>query len=229
MKNLGFLAVMALIMMFGCSKDEMTTGEQELFSVEKNSQPVIDANRPGSPNSLSIIQFLGKSNILNDFYVSCFDPNPFTDPEAARHIYQKGNFSGKLVGFGKINSKESEYIFTGCDKIVDYNEWATGNYDEKDAYEITGTGKIYLTARDYCNVTISFILLPNYYPDDGFDGGNISEGVLTINEGETAGKLEALNNKIFNIYRDGVRYPYGINLTTGEIGLRISENIQGTN
>ena len=45
MKKLGILAIMALIIMFGCSKEEMTNTEQDLFSVEENDQAVIGEKR----------------------------------------------------------------------------------------------------------------------------------------------------------------------------------------
>ncbi len=217
MKKFSFLAVMALLMMFGCSKEEVINTEQETFSVEKNSQPVIDANKPGSHIRLSFIEFIGTSDFLSSYFDSCLDPNPTTS--ADRNILEKGNFSGKLLGIGKINSKSSKYYYTGCEKIPGYIE-AEGE-DAVLAYKIKAYGNIHLTAGDTCNVNMSFYLLPKYNSIDGFDGGFITKGELIISEG--SGKLEAFNNKIFKVYRGGIRYPYNINLATGDIGLYITE------
>jgi len=207
MKKLGILAAMALLMMFGCSKDEVITTEQEPISVEKNDQPVINGARPGSATmSVSGISFFGtsaKSDLAEGLVNGCL-PSP-------RKLLKYGTFRGNLSGYGKINSSSSTYSFTSCEEAdID----SPPNYGEPLMYKLIAEGKLSLGTRDYCSITITGNLYPWFYVESNFDGG-LFIGKATTHSG--VGKLKSFN-QTFEIYRSGVNI-YGINLKTGEIGL----------
>ncbi len=207
MKNYRFLAVMALLMMFGCSKDEVTNTDQELFSVEKNNQPVVNGARPGSATmSVSGISFFGtstKSDLAEGFVNGCL-PSP-------RKLLKYGTFSGKLAGYGTINSSLSTYSFTSCEEAdID----SPPNYGEPLMYKLIAEGILSLGTRDHCSITITGNLYPWYNTAIQFDGGTFI-GKATTHSG--VGKLKNFN-KTFEVYRSGMNN-YGINLKTGEIGL----------
>lgn len=213
MKNIGILAVMALLMVFGCSKDELVTTEQEQYPVERNNEPVINGKRPVSGNSMgSRINFFSISIKNEDFLTGCIPNNSITNTE--RKLLKTGTFSGNLKDYGKINSSLSWYTFSLC-KEADINP---PNMGEPKMYKLIAEGKIYLSSRDYCSITITGNLYPWYYSEIQFDGG-VFIGSATTSSG--VGKLKNFN-KTFEVYRSGVSY-YNINLKTGEIGLNIRE------
>ncbi len=218
MKNLGFIAVLALLMMFGCSKDEVITTEQEPFSVEKNNQPVINGARPGSATmSVSGISFFS-SSIKNDLFIKQWtqeDKVLYPYLTLNRNILSQGNFSGKLSGYGTINSSLSRYTFSSCiEAPID----SPPNYGEPLMYKLIADGIIYIGTRDYCSITITGNLYPWFNAESNFDGG-LFIGKATTHSG--FGKLKNFN-KTFEVYRSGVNI-YNINLKTGEIGLNIRD------
>ena len=220
MKNLGFIAVMALLMMFGCSKDEVITTEQEPFSVEKNSQPVINGEKgPTNGNSgVGGISFFCTSNKDGDFIKEWTQEavNPYPNIKLDRKLLRNGTFKGNLSGYGKINSTlNSTYTFISCEPaLID----CPPNCGEPMMYKLIADGTIYISTRDYCSITITGNLYPWYYTDIRFDGG-LFIGTATTHGG--AGKLKNFN-KTFWIWRSGMDRS-GINLTTGEMALNIME------
>ena len=211
MKNIGFIAVTALLMMFGCSKDELIITEQEPFSVENNNQTVVNGKRPVSVNSMgSRISFLSTSIKNGELLIGCIPNNSITNTE--RKILKTGTFKGTLKDYGKINSSLSWYTFSSCIE-ADINP---PNKGEPKMYKLIAEGKIYLNSRDYCSITIVGNLYPWYYTDIQFDGG-VFIGSATTSSG--VGKLKNFN-KTFEVYSSG---DFNINLKTGEIGLNIRE------
>lgn len=214
MKKLRILAVLTLLMMSGCSKEEVTTSEQEPFSVEKNNQPVINGARPGSATmSVSGISFFSSSIKDGEFLTGCIPNNRITNAE--RKLLRNGTFSGKIVGIGTINSSLSKYTFSSCAEAdID----SPPNAGEPKMYNLIADGKIYLSTRDYCSITITGNVYPWYYTDIQFDGG-LFIGKATTHSG--VGKLKNFN-KTFEVYSFGMSSP-GINLTTGEMVLNIRD------
>ncbi|MDO9038987.1 MAG: hypothetical protein Q7U59_11640 [Lutibacter sp.] len=211
MKKFGILAVMSLLMMFSCAKDDLINTEQGPFSIEENNQPVINGARPGSATmSVSGISFFGtstKSDLAEGFVNGCLP--------STRKLLKYGTFSGKLAGYGTINSSLSIYAFTACEKApID----SPPNYGEPLMYKLTAEGKLSLGTRDYCFITITGNLYPWFYVESNFDGG-LFIGKATTHSG--VGKLKGLS-KTFQVYRSGMNI-YGINLQTGEISLNIRD------
>jgi hypothetical protein len=204
MKKFSFLALVALLMIFGCSKEEIINTEQEPFSTEENNQPVVNGNKSGSVNSrYGMISFFSTSIKNNEFVNGCL-PSP-------RKLLKQGTFIGNIQDFGKINSSLSRYTFSYCKEApID----SPPNYGEPLMYKLIGDGKIYLSTRDYCSITITGNVYPWYYTDIQFDGG------LFIGKATTSSGVGKLNNfnKTFEVYSNG-----RINLTTGEIPLNIRD------
>ncbi|MHB1108123.1 MAG: hypothetical protein ACYCZ2_17345 [Lutibacter sp.] len=210
MKKFKFLAVMALLMIFGCSKDEVITTEQDSFSVEKNGQPVINGARPGSTTSeISRINFYSTSIKNGEFLTGCIPNYSITNTE--RKLLKTGTFKGTLKDFGKINSSLSGYTFSSC---IEADIDSPPNYGEPKMYQLIAEGTISLGTRDNCSIRITGNVYPWYYTDIQFDGG-LFIGTATTSSG--TGKLKNFN-KTFEIYSNG-----RINLTTGEIPLNIRE------
>lgn len=205
MKKIGFqIVVLALLLIMACSKDDLITTEQDLFSVEKNNQAIVNGNRAGSVNtSVSGISFFSNS-IKNDKFIN--DCLPST-----RKLLEQGTFSGKMAGIGAINSSLSYYSFTSCKEAPTDSP---PNYGEPLMYKLIANGKIYISTRDYCSITITGNVYPWYYTDIQFDGG-LFTGKATTYSG--IGKLKNLN-KTFEVYSNG-----RINLETGEISLNIRD------
>ncbi len=219
MKKFGVLAVMALLLMFGCSKDDLITTEQDLISVEENSQPIVNGNKQGLVNAkFGKISFfstsLKNSGFIKEWTQEAEDPYP--NLKLDRKLLHGGKFSGNLSGFGKINSTlNSTYTFTFCEPLpID----SPPNYGERLMYNFLAKGEIYLNTSDHCSITITGNLYPWYYADIQFDGGLVI-GTATTHDG--VGKLKNFN-KTFWIWRRGMDRR-GINLTTGEISLDIME------
>lgn len=198
------IVVLALFLIMGCSKDDLINTEQEPISAEENNHSVVNGNRTGSVNtSLSGISFFS-SSIKNDKFIN--DCLPST-----RKLLEQGTFSGKIAGIGSINSSLSYYSFTSCKEApID----SPPNYGEPLMYKLVANGKIYISTRDYCSITITGNAYPWYYTDIQFDGG-LFIGKATTYSG--IGKLKNLN-KTFEVYSNG-----RINLETGEISLNIRD------
>jgi len=220
MKKFGILAVLAMSMMFSCSKDEVITTEQVPISVEKNSQPIINGEKgPTNGNSgVGGISFFSTSNKDGDFIKEWTQEavNPYPNIKLDRKILRNGTFRGKLNGYGTINSTlSSSYTFASCEPApID----CPPNCGEPLMFKLIGYGTIYISTRDYCSITITGNLYPWYYTDIRFDGGFFI-GIATTYGG--AGKLKNFN-KPFWIWRSGMDRS-GINLTTGEISFDIRE------
>jgi len=204
MKKLSFLAVLALLMMFGCSKEEMTNTDQELFSVEKNNQSVIGEKRGlGNPDAFgSEIKFYFKSDITS-IPIDCLKPYKFPIT---------GKVEGKIHGYGIINPNSSFYNVINCEKVTDVREL----WGEKDKYNIEITATVFITVNDSFNIHLNGNFYPWFVnPPYGYPCGSFEQISCTTLGGK--GKFEDFNNIDFDV-RGGLR---GINLETGEMILSI--------
>ncbi len=229
MKKLEILAVMALLMMFGCSKDEVITDEQETFSVKENNQSVFNSDQRGKPGSpVSEIRFVS-SSIENGIFIEegCLI-SPYSPP-LIRRLLKEGMFSGSIGSYGNINPKLSKYEIVGCDLTPNDKYNREDIYSEVNMYKLTIEGRISLSPKEYCTIQISGNVYPISYTDYAggphawinFDGGNF-EGIGTIDSG--LGKLTGLNNKTFRIY--GSIFTSGINdFKNGKINLIITDKL----
>ncbi|MHB1148491.1 MAG: hypothetical protein ACYC01_12960 [Lutibacter sp.] len=217
MKNLGFSAVMALLMMFGCAKDEVITTEQESFSVEKNGQPVIYGEKGPTKDNAGVgtgIWFKGTSSVDSPSL-----PIYFSSESAEMQILSEGNFNGRLIGYGKINEIDSKYVITiesQEDKIpfqplVDC--W--GQY----IYNLEISGIVYITDRD--SSFFSFTLTGKFHTSHDFSYSNLIYKGMSGQEG-IIGKITDGQNK-FSSWKDKPLNGsvWCDNLETGIINLNI--------
>jgi hypothetical protein len=208
MKKIKILAVMALLMTFGCSNEDLINTEQNSEVLEGNLS-LINGERKNNPNNgVSSIVFYSNSIVNTNFVSDCL-------PEGL-DLLKQGNFSGNLSGFGKLNANLSRYQFISCE------EWpidSPPNYGEPLMYKIVTQGKLALGSKDYCDITITGNIYPWYYTEYGFYGG-VFIGTAITKSG--VGKLKGLNNKSFEVYSGSPKGPT-INLDEGTIALRISD------
>lgn len=209
MKKIKILAVMAFIMSFGCSNEDLIYTEQDSVVLEENSLAVINGERKNNPKSgVNSISFYSNSIVNTNFISDCLP--------TGKYLLKQGNFNGKMEGFGKINTSLSTYEFISCEELpID----SPPNYGEPLMYKIVAQGKLVLGSRDYCNITITGNIYPGYYTEYGFYGGIFIGNAIT-NSG--VGKLKGLDNKSFEVYSGNPQGPT-INLETGTITLRISD------
>lgn len=196
MKKLQILAVMALVMTFSCSNEDLINTEQDSTLLEENSLAVKNGERRGDPGGeVTAINFVSNS-IENGIFIkdSCLiSPYPLLE----RKLLKYGMFSGSIEGYGKINPKLSEYEIVDC-KLIPNDGRNPERYIEDNMYELTMVGRISLSVREYCTIKI----VGNVYPINwseytggehawmNFDGGEF-EGIGTITSG--VGKLSGLN------------------------------------
>ena len=205
MKTIKILAIITLIMIFGCSNEELYNSDPDtLKNEETNKEDLIN----GLLRETTVISFtsysLDGNNVPCEFYEDWFK------------LPQSGYFSGKIVGYGKINSSLSTYQFEEtCELIESPNpkEWDVPYF-----YGVKASGTLALSPNDRCTITFTGILYPTYpnYITD-FNGEAItSEGV---------GKLKGLDGmrfKFFNYYSR--KREHSINLEEGTISLKFSNS-----
>jgi len=224
MKKIQFLAVMALLMTFGCSNEDLINSEQDLVVLEENSLAVNSGERRGNPGGeVNGINFVSNS-IENGIFIdgSCLiSPYP---PE--RKLLKDGIFSGTIEGYGKINPKISEYEIVNCE-LIPNDGINPERYIEENMYKLTIEGRISLSIKEYCSIHIVGNVYPiNYSEYTGgehawidFDGGEFG-GFGTITSG--VGKLSGLDNKILLVY--GSIFTSGVNdFKNGKIYLNITD------
>lgn len=226
MKNLGFIAVVALLMMFGCSKDNLIVTEQDSIVVDENNQTIINGERGSTKGATSpgAIMSFGSTSIsnINNFKWTQEKGDPYPIIELNRILMLDGTFSGKLGSYGRINSSLSYYKFNSPELVpID----SPPNYGEPEMVSVISEGKIYINISDYCSITMTGNVYPWYYSPETnswlsatWDGG-LFIGTATING---YGKLSNLNNKKFSVYSNNIGSP-GINLETGAIRLDFSD------
>jgi len=215
MKKFRFLAVMALFMVLGCSKDELINDTSENSQLKK-----------GSPNTSTEIIFLSNS-IANDDFIVLAPGYLCTD----RKILRKGNFTGTINGIGVINSKKSTYEIINYEILNHDGFWRFTDPslltypDEPNMYKITVEGNIIINEQDHCSITITGNIYPVcYYPLASLEYGSF-EGTGVINSGTR--KLADLNGKKFRVYGrpfNGVTFFNG-NHNTGDFHLKITDNL----
>lgn len=216
MKKFRFLAVMALFMVCGCSKDELINDTSENNQLKK-----------GRPNTSTEIFFLSNSIANDDFIVLA--PG-YLCPD--RKILRKGIFTGTINGIGVINSRKSTYEIKNPEILNHDGFWyytdttlLTHPIEEK-MYKITVEGNIFINEQDHCSITITGNIYPVcYYPLDSSEFGSF-EGTGVINSGTR--KFADLNGKNFRVYGrpflGGVTFFNG-NHNTGDFHLKITDNL----
>lgn len=213
MKRIPMLAVLALLMMTGCSKDTLIEAEQDYMQLEVSSKTDLTGKgKTFSGAGFDFIEFISNS-ISNQEFV---EEGLSLDPQI--YMLKLGNFNGSITGYGKIKPTMSPYTFTSF-TVTDADTPPECGYTVM--YVVTAEGTLALGTRDYCSITITGKIYPWYYSEFGFYGGLFS-GTATTHSG--AGKLKALDNKDFEVYNlgNGKTGP-AVNLETGVISLVIRD------
>ncbi len=167
---------MALLMVFGCSKEEMITTEQELFSVEKNNQHDIGEKRGDfNESGWNYTEFYGTSTGTESLTICLPDDNTGLPMDCGRKLLMNGNFSGNLRGYGKINPSLSSYTINFVDKdnpseyfdlygneeyYALFNDKSYTDRIEPYFYNIVISGTVALSVKDSFEVTIIGVLWP---------------------------------------------------------------------
>ena len=209
MKKIPMLAAMALMLMFGCSKDTLTDAEQDYVQFEESSKTDLTGKGKSFSGNVSL-NFMSNSTINTDFITDCLPDGTY--------LLRQGTFSGKINGYGKINSSLSSYEFISCEELPNN----TINNRPPYVYALVAEGTLALSTRDYCKITITGILEPYFYAEYGYYGA-LFTGTATTYAG--FGKLKALDNKNFTAYNGTNRGGAGptVNLETGVISLWFSD------
>lgn len=209
MKKIQISTLLAFLIMFGCSKDDMANTEQDSAVFEEGNLTWVNGERRTKINSgISSIVFYSNSMVNTNFVNGCLPTGKF--------LLKQGSFSGNLSGFGKLNANLSRYEITLCEELPADTPPECG-YTVM--YTLVASGKLALGSRDYCNITITGNIYPWYYDQFGYYGGQF-DGTAITSSG--VGKLKGLNNKTFTVYNNYANGPT-INLETGTIALRISD------
>lgn len=204
------IAAALLLFMMGCSNDEL------IEDLSENNQ--LKQGFWAGMNFESI-----SKNDGNFFPVSIiYTP----EPSGQFKFLQNGSFWGNLQGYGKINRELSYY------SISDIKQIPNGNYPlnsgQEFCYQITASGIIYITAKDFCFADVSdFIIVPSYHGPgyfkdfpNGFYGADVVQhGKITLHDGQ--GKLKGISMQI-TTSRGGVYTD--TNLFTGQLRLYYHEH-----
>lgn len=216
------LAIMALMLMVGCSKDTLIDAEQDYVQLEESSKTELKGKgNTFSGNGYDFISFYSTSTVNGNFVMNGLETESNGLPTVV-YLLRQGTFSGNISGYGRIKSSLSTYEFSSCVRsATDLTpECSVG---EPWMFEVVAEGTLALGTRDYCSITITGNIYPWYYPEFGVYGG-LFGGQATIHSG--AGKLKGLNNKSFSVYSMGRP---GVNLEMGTITFDINdyEQMQG--
>ena len=201
---------LAVMLLMGCSKDELINDKGENNQLKK-----------GSTKGMGVT-FIGTSSDDEVFIPIC-PPNTET---CGRKLHENGNFSGNITDYGKINPELSKYTLKVIEIIENpYYDNSLYPREEEWSYKLEVKGRISLGASDYFNITITGFLI-TYKPLQ--DGRWIYGSVFTGNgktdtaPGSRAGKFLNYNGEFFVKWDilNGTNFK-GINLETGEISLNL--------
>lgn len=202
MKKLQILVIMALVMTFGCSNEDLINTEQD--SIISDSDLIYTKNdkndvSKGFGNDISF-QF---SSIINDeFEANCLP--------IGRRILKSGFFEGNIQGYGVIKPSLSYYNFSNYCLEVEVDS-TMPNYGEQWKYELKIIGGVVATSnKDSFLVDIEGDLYPWYDNNLNIDTGTFI-GIAKTYSGK--GKFKNFI-RTFNVGKYG---PDGLDLGTGEL------------
>ena len=230
------ITVLSLFLIMGCSKDDLINTEQELFSVEKNSQSVIGEKRgDGGVNAWNFVEFYGTSTGTTSLTICLPDPITGLPMNCGRKLLDNGYFSGNLPGYGKIISNLSKYT-------IEFREPYWDNFDlyqnaayyalyddpsiparfEPYLYNIVIKGRVATSIKDYFNITVIAVIRPMIDDETGdiIRGSWIVPSDIIFAPGEGA-KLANYSDEYFTCGTrqiEGTNYS-GVNLATGGMSL----------
>jgi hypothetical protein len=200
MKRIQFLAVMALIMTFGCSKDTLIETEQDSVLSEQNT--ILEKNVVSNKGFGSYISFEFISIANNEFEANCLP--------IGRKILESGFFEENIQGYGVIKPSLSYYNFSNYCVEVEIDS-TMPNFGEKWKYELKIIGGVVATSNKDCFlIDIEGDLYPWYDNNLNIDTGTFV-GIAKAYSGK--GKFRNFNRR-FDVGKYG---PDGLDLGTGEL------------
>lgn len=218
------IATVMLLLIFGCSKDDLIDNEQESFSVEENNQPVIYGEKgaiSGDYSRGSIISFGGTSSGTETLPVC-----PPGDLNCVRKLLINGNFSGNMKRFGKIVPSLSTYEISWVPELNPLFTLENCNcpLEEEYRYKLVAHGRVALSDKDYFNITIEGYL--NTYETRTYRRwtyGSQFSGKASVDEGSGVGKFINFSEE-FAVLTTSISRTnfYHANLDTGVISFSIS-------
>ena len=221
--NLLFVALTVLLMM-GCSKDELIDEANSDLQLKKGS--IANAG-------VTSLNFTGNSVTGDSFAL--------TELNDGSKIMKNGICSGSITGYGKINPTLSNYSFEEPSSKLNPNYGTTNNFREcQYDYDIDVNGKVSLNTKDYFQFSLTNALYSPANYEAGFTGPGEPEfkGAMfgcpigrcafidgewtTLYQGEAlitsgAGKFKTFAGRKMEVYRNGGTK--GINRVTGEMSL----------
>ena len=198
MKKIQFLALMAFLMNFGCSKDTLIETEQDSVLSEQNLS--IEKNTVSKKGFGSYISFEFISIANNEFEANCLP--------IGRKILKSGFFEGNIQGYGVIKPSLSYYNFSNYCVEVEIDN-TMPNFGEKWKYELKILGGVVATSnKDSFLIDIEGDLYPWYDNNLNIDTGTFI-GTATTYSGK--GKFRDFN-RTFDVGKYG---PDGLDLGTG--------------
>lgn len=241
MKKIEILAVVALLMMFGCSKDNLIDIEQDSIIVEENKHfengDIGSRRGDGGINGWNFVEFYGTSTGTESLTICLPDSFGLPGMDCGRKLLKNGNFSGNLPGYGKINSSLSPYtvkfrepqweewpLYQNAEHYALYSDPILTARFEKYFYNIEIIGTVATSAKDSFKFKIIGVLRP-MVPDTS---GTIIKGswffglMMEISEGK--GKFENYTQTFYNCSTtqiSGTNFS-GVNLETGEMSLFVN-------
>jgi hypothetical protein len=217
------MAVAVMLLLMGCSKDELPNDTNNELKLKK-----------GSNTSTEII--FESNSIANNNFIELAPGYLYP----VRKILSQGIFTGSINGIGVINSRQSTYEITNYEILPNdhlYDLFDTESRlqyltypDEKNMYKITIDGNIIINVQDHCSFHIEGNIYPIcYYPLTSSEVGSF-EGTGVIHSGTR--KLANLNDKKFRAF--GRPGHYGVtffngNHNTGDFNLIITDNLVTNN
>jgi len=200
MKKIQFLALMTLLITFGCSKDTLIDTEQGFIISEQNA--FLEKNVISNKGFGSAISFEFISIANNEFEANCLP--------IGRKMLKSGFFEGNIQGYGVIKPSLSNYNFSNyCVEVKIDSTMPNFGENWKYALKIIG-GKVATSTKDSFLIDIEGDLYPWYDNNLNLDTGTFI-GNATTYSGK--GKFKDFN-RTFVVGKYGAD---GIDLGTGEI------------
>ena len=211
MKKTNFLFVaLTVLLIMGCSKDELIDDASE--------------NNQLKQGFWQGMNFESISKDYETFYT--ISPVFHTAQNTQQIMLKNGSFFGSIQSKGKINQSLSYYTIDDLTQIP-YKNFPL-NSPQEFCYQLTASGQIFITEKDYCFINITgLIYTPNYYPSNYYQDHpsevygayTNGDGIITMHDG--VGKLKDIN-KTLKVFKGGLTYE--TDLSIGQIRLKYFEH-----
>jgi hypothetical protein len=209
-------------MLFGCSKDNLIDTEQDSMVIEENNQTIINGEKGPIKDNSGVGTGLWLKGTSSDIggsseFIYWSENDDFLGVPVLK-ILTEGNFSGKLIGYGKINEINSTYLI----EIVSSEEnklfGTANNCSGLYIYNIKVTGTIVLSDRD--SSFFDFTLTGKFYINH--DNSTINQVYFGVSDdNRLTGEINVSSVKFDNLKKNLKANIWSSDLTTGKIYLNI--------